>query len=110
VGTVFVYQVISSDITNRMREFATLKAIGYPGRYLTKVVLQQALLLSLLGYLPGLAASYLLFRLTEQYGGVPTRMSLLIAAIVLGLTVAMCTISAMLAVRKAHAADPADLF
>jgi putative ABC transport system permease protein len=110
VGTVFVYQVISSDITNRLKEFATLKAIGYPGRYLTKVVLQQALLLSLLGYIPGLAASTVLFRLTERYGGVPTRMSLLVAAIVLGLTVSMCTISAVLALRKAHAADPADLF
>jgi putative ABC transport system permease protein len=110
VGTVFVYQVISSDITNRMKEFATLKAIGYPGRYLTKVVLQQALLLSLLGYIPGLIASTVLLRLTERYGGVPTRMSFLIASIVLGLTVSMCTVSAMLALRKAHAADPADLF
>jgi putative ABC transport system permease protein len=110
VGTVFVYQVISSDITNRLKEIATLKAIGYPGRYLTKVVLQQALLLSLLGYIPGLVTSYVLFRLTERYGGVPTRMSFPIAAIVLGLTVSMCTISAVLALRKAHAADPADLF
>ncbi|HLW65735.1 MAG TPA: ABC transporter permease DevC [Gemmataceae bacterium] len=110
VGTVFVYQVISSDITNRLKEFATLKAIGYPGRYLTKVVLYQSLLLAALGYLPGLAVSTVLFRMTERYGGVPTRMSFLIAAVVLGLTVSMCTISAVLALRKAHAADPADLF
>ena len=46
----------------------------------------------------------------ERYGGVPTRMSFLVAAIVLGLTISMCTVSAVLALRKAHAADPADLF
>jgi len=110
VGTVFVYQVISSDISNRLKEFATLKAIGYPGRYLSKVVLQQALYLSILGYIPGYLISILLFRLTREYGGVPTYMTPFVAIAVLVLTVSMCMISALLALRKAHAADPADLY
>jgi putative ABC transport system permease protein len=110
VGTVFVYQVISSDITNRLKEFATLKAIGYRGRYLSKVVLQQALYLSIIGFIPGYFISRLLFQLTRELGHVPTYMSWFIALSVLGLTVGMCMVSALLALRKAHAADPADIF
>jgi putative ABC transport system permease protein len=53
VGTVFVYQVISSDITQRFGEYATLKAMGYGNRYLAWVVLQQAMFYGVLGYLPG---------------------------------------------------------
>jgi putative ABC transport system permease protein len=110
VGTVFVYQVISSDISNRLKEFATLKAIGYPGGYLSKVVLQQAFLLAILGYIPGILISSGLFQMTRKFGGVPTKMSVFIAVAVLVLTIGMCQVSALLALRKAHAADPAELF
>lgn len=53
VGVIVCYQVLYSDISQHMPEFATLKAIGYPGRYFFGVVLQQALWLALLGFVPG---------------------------------------------------------
>ena len=46
VGTAIVYQVLSSDISSRIAEYATLKAIGYPRRYLSRLVLEQALMLA----------------------------------------------------------------
>src|SRR5205823_2464474 len=60
VGTVFVYQVLSSDITTRFPEYATLKAMGYDNRYLSRLVLEQALVYALLGYFPGLGCSMVL--------------------------------------------------
>ena len=61
VGVVFVYQVIASDIANRLGEYATLKAMGYGPMYLASVVMQQAAFIAALGYLPGLIGSLLLY-------------------------------------------------
>ena len=52
VGTAIVYQVLSSDVANHLPEYATLKAMGYSGNYLASVVLQQAVALAVLGFLP----------------------------------------------------------
>ena len=57
VGIVFVYQVMASDIGNRLGEFATLKAMGYGDGYVNRVVLQQALLLAVAGFVPGVLAA-----------------------------------------------------
>ncbi len=43
VGTGIVYQVMSSDVGNRLPEFATLKAMGYTTNYLTMSVVGQAM-------------------------------------------------------------------
>ena len=53
VGVIFVYQMMAADIRNMLPEYATVKALGYRPPYLTAVVLWQAVLLALLGYVPG---------------------------------------------------------
>jgi putative ABC transport system permease protein len=58
VGVVIVYQVLSTDVANMLGEYATLKAMGYTNGYLSKVIIQQAALLAVLGYLPALAVSW----------------------------------------------------
>jgi putative ABC transport system permease protein len=110
VGIVFVYQVISSDVANRLGEFATLKAMGYGPFYLAAVVLQQAVLIALLAYGPGLAGALALYSLARGATGVPIAMNMVRAVIVLGLTLGMCSFSGMLALRKVQSADPAELF
>jgi putative ABC transport system permease protein len=110
VGVVFVYQVIASDIRNRLHEYATLKAFGYKGRYLSAVVLQQALLVALLGYMAGLVVALALYELARGSTGIPIAMNLDRAFAVLGLGVGMCALSALLSLRKVQRADPADLF
>lgn len=110
VGMIFVYQVISSDITNHFSEYATLKAMGYAERYLSSIVLQQALILAVLGYLPGLAVAQGLYELTSEYAKIPIDMNLGRAVLVLVLSIAMCSISGILSLRKVSLADPADLF
>jgi putative ABC transport system permease protein len=110
VGVIFVYQVISSDITNRLHEFATLKAMGYGPVYLALVVMQQAALIALLGYGPGLLGALGLYALARGATGIPIGMNLGRAILVFVLTVAMCSASGVLALRKVQSADPAELF
>jgi putative ABC transport system permease protein len=110
VGVVFVYQVMASDIGNRLGEFATLKAMGYGDGYVNRVVLQQALLLALAGFVPGVLAAEGVYALTRHFAKLPIGMSWETAGLVLGLVVGMCMGSGFLALRKLRAADPADLF
>lgn len=110
VGTVFLYQVISSDIASHLSEYATLKAIGYGSGYLARLVLLQALIVSLVSYVPGLILALALYSITRQHAGIPIAMTLERAALVLVLATAMCSLSGFFALHKVQAADPADLF
>ena len=110
VGTAIVYQVLSSDISSRLAEFATLKAMGYSRQYLSRLVLQQALILAVAGFLPGLVLAELLYQLTERMTHIPIEMSSARVAAVLILSIAMCAISGLASLAKVHSADPADLF
>jgi putative ABC transport system permease protein len=110
VGVIFVYQMMAADIRNMLPEYATVKALGYRPPYLTGVVLWQAVLLGVFGYVPGFVAALGLYRVATDYGGIPTGMTIESAVGVLVLTCGMCLASGLLAVRKVHTADPADLF
>jgi putative ABC transport system permease protein len=110
VGIAIVYQVLSSDIANRLGEYATLKAIGYNNAYLARVVLQQAVLLAIFGFLPGFGLALALYRLTQVAAHVPIAMETDRAVVVGGLSVLMCALAAVAALRKVYSADPADLF
>jgi len=110
VGVIICYQILFTSIHDSMPEFATLKAMGYPNRYFVGLVLRQSLYLSLAGFVPALLLSYGLFRLIEIWVGLPMLLTLPRVALVLGLTVAMCLLSGLLAMRKLMNADPANLF
>jgi len=110
VGSVIVYQVLSSDVTNHLPEYATLKAMGYSDGFLSRVVLAQAVILALLGFVPGLAAAQALYFLTARGTGLPLDMTAARVVGVLGLSLVMCIVSGLLALRKLRGADPADLY
>ena len=112
VGTVIVYQILYTDIRDHLREYATLKAIGYSGGYLFKTVIQEAILLALMGYVPGLALALGLYGLAYNAtaGTLPMQMTLFRVVFVFMLTVSMCALSGLISVRKAVTADPAEVF
>jgi putative ABC transport system permease protein len=110
VGSVIVYQILYTDVSDHLSEYATLKAIGYGDRYLFGVVLKEALLLSVLGYVPGFAVSYFLYDITASETGIPIAMTFQLAAIVFVVTVVMCSVSGALAMRRVRSADPAEVF
>ena len=110
VGLVVVFQVLSSDIMDHAPEYATLKAMGYPNRYLAGVVVRQALLLSVFGYVPALAAGLLIHAAIWRWAGLPIAMTATRALLVLALSATMCVVAALLSVRKVTSSDPASLF
>ncbi len=110
IGAVICYLILSTEVEDHQAEYATLKAIGYRNRDLRLVVLQEALLLAGLGFLPGVGLSGLLYKLLAVWTGLPMRLSLDRAGLLLGLTILMCLLSGLLALRKLEAADPAEVF
>ena len=110
IGFVVVYQILFTEVTHHLPQLATLKATGFTDRYLLKLVLWQALLLSSLGYLPGFALALGVYNLAEAQIQMPFSMTIQRAAGVWSATVIMCCISAVIAVRRAWEADPAEVF
>ena len=110
VGVVIVYQVLSTDVNAHLKEYATFKAMGYRNLYLLLVVFEEAIILALLGFIPGLILPLGLYRLASNATNLPIYMTLARALLVLGLTIVMCGLSGAIATRKLQAADPADMF
>jgi putative ABC transport system permease protein len=110
VGMAIVYQVLASDINNHLPEYATLKAMGYSPRYLTNVILQQALILAVAGFLPGLVTSWVLYQITSNVAHVTMYLGPGLAISVFILSVLMCSVSGLASLRKVNSADPADLY
>ncbi|MCW6051422.1 ABC transporter permease DevC [Lyngbya sp. CCAP 1446/10] len=110
VGIVIVYQILYTDVTDHLPEYATLKAMGYKDFYFLIVVFQEALILAILGYLPGFGISVVLYNLGRSATSLPMYMTVGKAVTVFVMTVVMCSVSGAIAVRKLQAADPADIF
>ncbi len=110
VGVIICYQILYTGIQDTLAEYATLKAMGYPDRYFVRVVFEQALCLSVLGFIPGALASTALYGWLAARTGLPLTFSWSLGALVLGLTVLMCVLSGALAIRRLLATDPAELF
>lgn len=110
VGVVIVYQVLATDVNDHMAEYATFKAMGYRNLYLLGVVFEEAVILALLGFVPGVSVCLGLYRMTRNATNLPIYMSLVRIIQVLILTIVMCCISGAIATRKLQSADPADIF
>jgi len=74
------------------------------------IVLKEALLLSVLGFFPGFGASLGLYTLIEHTTKIIMDLNPYRVVSVFLLTVLMCVIAGMLAVKKVLKADPAELF
>ena len=110
VGIIIVYQVIYTDVSEHLPEYATLKAMGYKDRDLSLVVLQESLILAMMGFIPGYLASYGIYYLMTNFIELPVSMNPGIALQVFALNIIMCTISGAIAIKKLRTADPADIF
>ncbi len=110
VGMVIVYQILFTDIANHIREYATLKAMGYPHFYLVMSVFSASSILAVMGFFPGLALAAGLYDLSESVIYIPMPLPFSKMANVFMMIFAMCFVSGFLAVRKLKSADPADMF
>lgn len=110
IGFVVVYQILYTEVTNHLPQFATMKAMGFTDGYLLKIVLSQAFILSILGYIPGFFLALVLYRVATVAIQMQFAMTFQRAMMVFALTLVMCGLSALIAIRKAATADPADVF
>lgn len=110
VGLVIVYQVLSTDVADHLREYATFKAMGYPQRFFLGVVLEEAVVLGVLGFIPGVVVATALLTAMGRITTLPLNMTLGMAASVFVGTIVFSTLSGAIATRRLAAADPADLF
>ncbi len=110
VGIIIVYQILYSNVSEHLAEYATLKAMGYKHRYLLTVIFQEALILAILGYIPGFFITLVMYQTAQQATKLPIEMESTRALTVLILTILICFSSGVIAVRKLQEADPADIF
>jgi putative ABC transport system permease protein len=105
-----VYQILYSDVSEHLSEYATVKAIGYHDRYLFRVVLQEALILSILGFPPGVLVSWFVVQFARSATLLPIHVTWTQVGADYLFTAFMCAIAGALAVRKLQQADPVDVF
>jgi putative ABC transport system permease protein len=110
VGMVIVYQILFSDIATHLKEYATLKAMGYSNWYLRRAVLSAAFILAILGFIPGLALSTFLYDVVGKGTFLPLAMDAERAIGVFLMIFTMCGLAGLLAMRKLADANPADMF
>ena len=110
VGAIIVYQILFSDVQDHLKEYATLKAMGYTNNYLSRVVLQEAAILAVAGFIPAILLTLQLFKIAGDATNLPLNLTVVMAGQVLVLTVGMCVFAGFLAMRKIRSADPADVF
>ena len=110
VGIVIVYQVLATDVADHIREYATFKAMGYPQRFFLGIVFEEALILALLGFVPGVIISVIMYAFVASVTGLPLSMPGSRAVYVLLGTIAMCSMSGAIATRRLARANPADLY
>lgn len=110
VGIVIVYQVLSTDVADHLREYATFKAMGYGQPFFLGIVFEEAIVLAVFGFIPGFFVSLGLCEGLSAVTNLPVAMDVSRAILVFLGTLTACTISGGIATRRLANADPADLF
>jgi putative ABC transport system permease protein len=110
VASAVIYQVLSNDVRDHQPEYATLKAMGHTNGYLSRVVIEQALLYAGTAYVIAVVLGFGLFAATEALAGIPMRLTPRILGLTLFLTAMMGLVSALFTLEKVWRANPADLF
>ncbi len=109
VGTVIVAQTLYSSTKDHLNEFATLRALGSSAGYIHKVILAQAGLSAILGYVLGMSIALIVVFISVDTS-FPIIMTPALAIGLFALTLTMCAASALGAIMKVMKLDPAMVF
>lgn len=110
VGAIVVYQILYTDVTDHLREYATLKAMGITDWFLFRIIMAEALILLAASFFPSTILTGVMFYVTRKGAGMPTQLAVSELSVVFCLAAVMCAVSGFLATRKLKTADPADIF
>lgn len=111
VGVVIVAQTLYASTKDHLNEFATLRALGASAGYIHTVILIQALLSAVIGYVLGmLLALFVIYGVASKKATLTILMTPKLAAYLFALTVGMCIFAAITAIFKVTRIDPAGVF
>ena len=110
VGGVVVYQVLYTDVSDHLKEYATLKAMGFSNTYILIIVIQEAFLLGVSSFIPATLLSTAMYAFLTSAAGIRISMTSDKTLLVGSLTMGVCAASAAIAIRKLRDADPASVF
>src|SRR4051812_43769468 len=110
VGMLISYQIIYTDLSDQLPQYATLKGMGYGSAFLVRVVFQQAAFAAVAAYIPAWLLCLLVYHIIGELALLPLSMTLQVPAISFALTLGMCLLSATRAIRRVIAVDPAEVF
>lgn len=111
VGILIVGLMLYTSTIEKESEFGLLKAIGASNFYLLKLVLAQALFISIAGMIIGVVVSYPLISLVQRY--IPEfviEISPTILIILVPLLLATGIIASVIPVKRISRIDPAEVF
>jgi len=109
IGTVIVANTIYTSTTEHLKEFGTLKAVGASNRDLYKIIIEQALINSVIGYGMGMVVSYGVIQIMRK-GNLQVLLPWPVLVGIYILTVLMCLWSSTLSIYKVTKIDPALVF
>lgn len=109
-GGVVVAQILYTSVNEHLREYALLKAVGIPNRALYGAIVQQAIVLAVLGYIPGVVVSLVVVAIARTARNLELTATPADALLALAVALLICVIAGLLAVRRAVHVDPALVF
>lgn len=110
VGVVVVGQILYASVSDHIKEFGTLKAMGASDWFIYRVIMEQGLWMAILGYIPGMALCLGVASWTAATQGIAILITPVSAIAVLGVTIGMCVSAAIFAIQKVTRVDPAIVF
>mgnify|MGYP006276894891 CR=1 FL=1 len=110
IGAITCYQILFNEIVDRIKQYATLKAMGFTNAYLRRVILEQAILLSFGGFSIGVAAAWAVYRYLAKETALAVQLSTAASGLIFVLAAGMAVGASLLAVRRVRTADPAELY
>jgi putative ABC transport system permease protein len=110
VGIMVVYQILATQVSRQLPQFATLKAIGYTDRSLSGTVLTMAFVIVIAAFVPALAAAFGMYVVIRNETLLPVTMSAARVGAVFAAAVLMAAFSALMSAGSLRRADPADIF
>jgi putative ABC transport system permease protein len=110
VGIVFIVQVLHGIISDNIREYATLRAIGYNQNFFVRLVAIIATTIALVTYIPSILATLLIYKVASSATRLPLILKTSYLVEVLVLVIVMGFVATFVTTKKLKQADPVDLF
>jgi putative ABC transport system permease protein len=110
VGMVVVGQILYTSVTDHIREYGTMKAMGAADWELYQIIAIQGVVMAILGFVPGLLVSVLVASYALAHRGTLILVTPTAGLAVLAVTVCMCVAAAVFAMQRVIRIDPAEVF